>query len=34
MGGGLFRAVLSSMVLELLVLPLFESNSIDSTSST
>src|SRR6185369_13269553 len=33
-GGGLLRAVLSSMVLELLVLPLFESNSIDSTSST
>src|SRR5262249_9052551 len=34
MGGGLFRAVLSSMVLGPLGLPLLLSNSIDSTSST
>src|ERR1044072_9594257 len=34
MGGGLLRAVLSSIVLELLVLPPLESNSIDSTSTT
>src|SRR6185369_7763510 len=33
-GGGLFRALLSSMLLELPLLPLLLSNSIDSTSST
>src|ERR1041384_43278 len=33
-GGGLFRAVVSSIVLGLPLLPLLASNSIDSTSST